>query len=307
MYHYVRPREGLDGQGVRGLTVEAFAEQLDELTRTLEPLHWADVPAWFRGGKPIPSRTFLLTFDDGLKDHVEWVLPALERRGLRGIFFVSGMPLAERRMLDAHAIHLLLSKMGEANLRESLLAWLNEQEPQTPWWQRVDESAATRRWHYEPRSLAMLKHLLMITLSASLRRKALDALVERHVGASRTWAERWYLNADEVKAIHERGHTIGIHGYSHEPLATLSADEQRHDLARTVEWLDGRLGPGVRPVSYPYGSYNDQTVSACADLGLPHAFTTERRWVTNACHPLRIPRVDAKDVLAELREHVRCG
>src|SRR5579875_1857941 len=52
----------------------------------------------------------VLTFDDGLKDHYQYVLPVLVERGLWGIFYVPTMFYQHHQFLDVHKIHLLLGK-----------------------------------------------------------------------------------------------------------------------------------------------------------------------------------------------------
>ena len=54
----------------------------------------------------------LLTFDDGLSDHYQYVLPELRRRGLWGIFYIPAGPYQSGRMLDVHCIHLLIGRYG---------------------------------------------------------------------------------------------------------------------------------------------------------------------------------------------------
>ncbi|MFQ5590589.1 MAG: hypothetical protein ACE5HE_05455, partial [Phycisphaerae bacterium] len=84
MYHYVHDPESSKCANVAGLTVSAFAAQLDELTRTLSPTDWPSLYACLQGRGSLPRRSFLLTFDDGLADHADVVLPMLEERGLHG-------------------------------------------------------------------------------------------------------------------------------------------------------------------------------------------------------------------------------
>ncbi len=57
----------------------------------------------------------LLTFDDGLSEHHDYVLPILKELGLWGIFYVATGPMNTRIMLDVHRVHLLLGRLGGAN------------------------------------------------------------------------------------------------------------------------------------------------------------------------------------------------
>ena len=53
----------------------------------------------------------ILTFDDGLKDHI-WAAEELKKRKLTGIFFVSTQPYEKKEILDVHKSHIVLGKVG---------------------------------------------------------------------------------------------------------------------------------------------------------------------------------------------------
>jgi len=52
------------------------------------------------------------------------------------------------------------------------------------------------------------------------------------------------------------------------------------------------LGPELRPFSYPYGSFTNQSAALCRKVGFAQAFTTQERWLTQADDPHLWPRVD---------------
>lgn len=304
MYHYVHdcgrlPKPGLSRipPGLPGLSSRQFRAQLDGLCTSLEPVDWPTLYSWMDGRASIPERSFLLTFDDALADHAQTVLPILQERGLRGVFFVPGAVLTARRMLPAHAIHLLLEALDEQTLERELLGYIAEHGGAgTDWAACVDMSTARVLYHYEPPARARLKYLLTITLPVELRDAALDALFRRYIGSPERWAGHWYLGWEDLAEMQSSGHTIGAHGYGHEPYSRLTPAERREDLRQAAEVLRDGLGPDIRPLSYPYGRFDDDTCDACRAAGFVHAFTTESRWVTDGCDRFRLPRVDTIDV-----------
>ena len=58
-----------------------------------------------------PDGSFL-TFDDGLRDHRDFVLPVLRQRGLFGLFYVASGPAITGRILDVHKAQIALGRMG---------------------------------------------------------------------------------------------------------------------------------------------------------------------------------------------------
>jgi peptidoglycan/xylan/chitin deacetylase (PgdA/CDA1 family) len=315
MYHYVHDDERLPGPGlpsvppgIPGLTSRDFKAQLDHLCRLMEPIAWPTLYAWLAGRGSIPNRCFLLTFDDGLADHANTVLPILQERRLRGVFFVPGAVLSAHRLLPAHAVHLLLAVLDEQTLERELLEYLaSSNESGCDWVPHADPAAATRMYHYEPPARAWLKYLLTVTLPTDLRNGAVRDLFERHIGSPTRWARHWYMGWDELADMESSGHTIGGHGYCHEPYSRMTPPERKDDMRRVAMLLNDGLGPDPRPFSYPYGQTDNDTRAVCREAGFVHAFTTERRWVSCRGDVLSLPRVDTIDVGAMLeREEVSC-
>ena len=49
----------------------------------------------------------MLTFDDGYKDHVNYVLPELAKNKISGFFFPVGSTVMENTVLDINIIHAI--------------------------------------------------------------------------------------------------------------------------------------------------------------------------------------------------------
>lgn len=300
MYHYVRDVGPSATEGIVALSPRALEDQLDALCAVAEPIDWPMLRAWTQGERNLPACCFLLTFDDGLADHAEIVAPILDARGLRGTFFVAGETLTNPRMLPAHAVHLLVANLGYDHFARELHEMLHTLDPQRDWTDDADESDALRTYHYEPPDRARLKYQLNMVLPAELRNAAIDALFERFVGSTAEWSRRWYLQWDQLRAMQEKGHTIGGHGHSHEPLGRMSPDDQRRDIESVAAVLEGGLGRGVRPFCLPFGSHNEATSKFCRAAGFAHAFTTERNWIDATTDLTLLPRIDTIHVRQEI-------
>jgi peptidoglycan/xylan/chitin deacetylase (PgdA/CDA1 family) len=300
MYHYVRKVDSPTTEGIVPLSPQAFEDQLDALCTVAQPIDWPALRAWTLGEGNLPACSFLLTFDDGLADHAEIAAPILEAHGLRGTFFVAGEVLIRPRMLPAHAIHLLVASLGYDRFARELQEMLHKLDHQRDWTDDLDESDALTTYHYEPPDRARLKYLLNMVLPAGLRNAAVDDLFERFIGSPTEWARHCYLRWDQLRAMQERGHTIGGHGYSHEPLGRMNAGDQRRDIEAVAAVLNEGLGREARPLSLPFGSFNEMTSRFCREAGFAHAFTTERDWIDAAANLTLLPRIDTIHVRQEI-------
>lgn len=296
MYHYVHEPEASLAGGVKGMSPDAFAKQVDDLCRRFEPLAWSDLSRGMVDRETLPNLSFHLTFDDGLADHVRNVLPILDRRGLKGTFFVPGSILVHPGMLPAHAIHVLLAALGDAALLGGVRDALAHKGVSHEGITAGIERHAQRMYHYETPERAILKYVLTVHLPPAIRNEVIRALFFEHIGDPKTWGRRWYLTVDELRSMRQAGHTIGGHGYHHEPFARMSSAEKQRDMALCAEVLDAFLDNEARPFSYPYGSVDEETCRLCRAFGFTFAFTTESSWSTPDHGAMRLPRVDAVNV-----------
>ena len=79
------------------------------------------------------------------------------------------------------------------------------------------------------------------------------------------WAES---NEELVRAIADRGHELGNHGYRHPDWTTLSSAEIEADLATTERIADRLTGRSVRPWARPpYGAVDERVLDVLDALG----------------------------------------
>ncbi|TXE85104.1 polysaccharide deacetylase [Campylobacter peloridis] len=117
MYHYVKDKTNLPY--FRYLSLENFKKQLDFFENKFGFVKYDDFIN-FKKTKNYESikNKILLTFDDGLKDHFDFVFPELLKRKIFGIFFIPTKILNYKKALDVHRIHYLLGKYGGGGIKQ---------------------------------------------------------------------------------------------------------------------------------------------------------------------------------------------
>ena len=281
MYHYVR-----DGAPVHARTVAELEAQLDFVAQSHEVLRVADVAA-----RDWPPNACLLTFDDGLREHLETVAPALEARGLTGCFCPPAQPVLERRVLDVQKTQWLLGTMPDhAALGDELLA-LAGLEDETAF-----RAANTPPHRYDPPETVFVKRALQDGLPEPTRRTVLDRLFREHVtDDERAFADELYLTLDECRELVRRGHDVIGHGYEHRRLGLLDEAAQRAEIERSRALVD-EVG-GTWALCYAYGSRNETTLRLLEKARCAFALTTDPRRATPDDPLLELPRIDTNDLL----------
>ncbi|MGD0778868.1 MAG: polysaccharide deacetylase family protein [Candidatus Solibacter sp.] len=297
-YHYVRDVAGTRHAGIKALAVSDFYAQLDSLSGALE-MATPESSMAFLAGKYRPSRDLcLLTFDDGLREHLTRVTPVLADRGIQAIFFVITSCLEEGSVAPVHMNHFLTAELGFEPYRRLFLEALRNVAPDALASARVDVPVARRTYPWDDRATACFKYLFNFALHPSVRDSVVGGLFERYLGGERQFARELYVSWSGAREMQSCGMVIGGHSHRHRPLATLTDGELAWDLNTSRDLLERRLMPQpLWPFSYPYGklsSYTQGTVDRLRALGFDCCFSTEEGCNEPGVDLFALRRVDTR-------------
>lgn len=103
--------------------------------------------------------------------------------------------------------------------------------------------------------------------SGRFTEELLDGLTQRGVHATFfLCGYRLEDFSDLAQRIHQEGHEIGLHGYSHDSMAEMSAQQIRQELEDTLALLP--QGCSVRLMRPPGGASASQVKQVCEDMDL---------------------------------------
>lgn len=79
------------------------------------------------------------------------------------------------------------------------------------------------------------------------------------------WADD---NVDAVRKIYSDGHEVASHGYFHKDHSRMSLEENLQEIRPGVKLLNMICGDEIKLFAPPSGAFGENTVAACAELGL---------------------------------------
>ena len=294
MYHYVRP-DRADLPYFRHLHVDDFEQQLDYFAREYGFVSQADFLACFASG--IAPGGVVLTFDDGLKDHHEYVLPRLLERGLWGLFYVPTGVYAEGALLDVHRVHLLLGRNGGAVVFAALQEIVTD-DMLTHGHVREFRTETYKRQQNDE-YVSLVKKTLNFYIGYQHRPAVMAALVRRLLPDEAEQAAAYYMTPAELRAMQAAGMLLGSHTVTHPVLSKLAAADQEREIRELFAFLEGATGGlPVRTFCYPYGGYHTftpDTERLLAEHGCRFAFNVEPKDVDAEFltgRPQALPRYD---------------
>ena len=116
MYHYVRNKNKMFPY-YNILTKSDFRTQLKDFSKVGFISNYNEL--FFNSNK------YLLTFDDGFKDHI-YAAELLKKYNATGLFFIPTLPLKNKDILDVHKTHLITGKIKGSEILNELKKYLIE-------------------------------------------------------------------------------------------------------------------------------------------------------------------------------------
>jgi peptidoglycan/xylan/chitin deacetylase (PgdA/CDA1 family) len=268
LYHRIAE----DGDDPFGLCVSPahFAAQLDLLAADYEPVSLGELVARVQAGEAT-RREVAITFDDGYRDNLELALPLLQGRGIPATFFISS-----GQVLSGRAF----------------------------WWDQLEGALLRNPKPASPHLAFDELHDRMVGMPPAERDAALAAILAAGPEECAARPSRRPLTASDVRAIAADARMeIGAHSVNHAMLTGLGAAERRAEIRQSRADLESMAGRTVRAFAYPYGYFDDATVSEAREQGIEFGCTCMPRRVRRTDDPLRLPRLEARDCGADEFAH----
>jgi peptidoglycan/xylan/chitin deacetylase (PgdA/CDA1 family) len=233
-YHIVSDRRVRHVDGLYSFrTVKEFEADLEVLLRFFRPVSLDDFLAYRAGRSPLPKKSVLLTFDDGLSECYSIIAPILKSKGIPALFFLCSAFVDNQEMAYDHKKTLLISAIKEKGLTAA-----QDRELKA-----LFESVGI----FESENLAAL---------ASVnygRKRVLDEVAGRlnidfieYLKVAKP-----YVTSVQVAEMLRMGHAIGAHSIDHPRYTDVPLCEQLRQTRESVNFLTERFQIPYRVFSFP--------------------------------------------------------
>lgn len=249
MFHRVLPVGLMEGADpAYTVSTDLFRQCLSFFRRHYVIVGMDAVIAAQGGGKKLPGRSLLITFDDGWDDTLAFAAPCLAAEAMPAAVFVSTDAVADQG---------------------------------SRWWQEVLLAA----WRQGRARFDQLWNAIAADGDAPAAGGALDLLLRYGAAAAadrdaalRPWCQdssvRDMLTPERLQALATTGMAVGAHGAAHLPLTLI--DQPGADLERSWRRLSGWLAGAFSPVlSFPHGRHGPALISAAFSTGFKLLFTSD--------------------------------
>jgi len=229
---------------------------------------------------PLCSGVFL-SFDDGMSNNMDIVLPILALYGITAMFGVcTGILKGDIKFIWRERIFLLLRSLLNKKLIFPDLPSISNKEINPA---NINSIAFTItafiQAHHKMDTVYQYLEEIENRNNFKIENNIFDRL--RYIP----------MNLEEVKSLSASGHLIVSHTHTHRKLSMLSADQVLYELKTSKDYLSQNIG-NCNIIVYPYGTdaeINNIVKEKAKEVGYEHAFMN----CNNNLHdPMSIPRIN---------------
>ncbi|MEL6863779.1 MAG: polysaccharide deacetylase family protein [Bacteroidota bacterium] len=218
-------------------TARQFEADLDYLLRYFQPVDMDTLAAHLLHGKALPTKAFMLSFDDGLKEVYEVAAPILKRKGLAATVFVNSAFVDNQALFFRYKASLLIDAIeGKA--------------PSTTVQKRIEKQLKT----IAPLHSTIRQKLLSIRFHQSEVLDQIAATLEFDFEAFLK-EKQPYLSRVQLEALVQQGFSIGAHSIDHPLYEELSLDQQIDQTQESVHFVRDHFHPNFKSFAFPFSDH----------------------------------------------------
>lgn len=217
--------------------VKDFIKDLDFLLKNYTPIDYYNLKALIDNGKSPGKNSFLLTFDDGLREFHDIISPILLQKGIPSICFLNSDFIDNKKMFYRYKAGLLINAFSKNAMllkKDNVLKW------------------------FYLHSLGKQNNFSKTILSVNFRnQRFLDDLAQLiNLDFNQYLLEQQpYLTGLQINSLINKGFYFGSHSCNHPEYSYLSMHEQIQQTKESVIEITNRFSLSYKTFAFPFTDY----------------------------------------------------
>lgn len=271
-------------------SIKQFESDIDWLLKYYEPISMDQLVDLVKNRRPFKKNSFILTFDDGLKEIKDQIAPILLRKGIPAIFFINSGFVDNKDLFYRYKASVLIERLSVLNSQKL------EQLKKILKIESINKEA-------------IQSEILKINYSNKFLLDDLASEVEFSF-ENYLRKEKPYLSVDDLKDLQKKGFAIGAHSIDHPEYFNLSLDDQINQTVNSVNWVKEKINPRYNVFAFPFTDYQVSKAffdKVFSDDGLKLDLSFGCAGIKDDYHSLHLQRLAIEEYNGEAAIIVRTG
>ena len=268
MYHRVGPMNDKWKFDPFPIHQDLFEQHIQYLIKNFEIISLNNLTKMIAEGNN-PEGAVAITFDDGYKDNYEFAYPILKKYRVPATIFPAINYIESNKLFWWDELNYVLyhTDLNYIDLEDIGIYQLDSNENKIK--AALSIANELKQLHYnkiEP-ILENLTNLADVNIP--------DKLCKQNT-----------LSWNEIKKMNKNGIDFGAHTLNHPSLTNITLDEAKWEILESKNCIEEVLDNEVKSFAFPYGAFNEKTVSLVKNLGFNSSVTVIPGFVNNSVNEL---------------------
>jgi peptidoglycan/xylan/chitin deacetylase (PgdA/CDA1 family) len=215
---------------------KAFIQDLDFLLKNYQPIDVVSLQNMMAHGEKPKKNTFLLTFDDGLREFYEVIAPILLQKGVPAVCFLNSDFIDNKDLMFRYKASLLIDEIEKnKNILSNNKAkeWLHEN---IKYGIDIQQFILSLRYHQKN---------ILDELTNSIEVNFYDYLTQK----------KPYLTAEQVNDLINKGFHFGAHSCDHPEYQFIDLQEQLRQTKQSINEVVRKFNLSYQYFAFPFTDY----------------------------------------------------
>lgn len=213
--------------------IKEFEKDIDFLLRNYSPISLSGILDSIKNNQFLPKNSFLLTFDDGLREMYSIVAPILKEKGTPATFFICSAFLDNQQLFYRHKASIIIEILRKSD-KASLMDKINDIFLANKIQSNDLRTSILSIEYHQKHVLDEIASILDIDFNGYLVKY------------------QPYLSSDQIKKLIKDGFTVGAHSIDHPLYSSLSLQDQLHQTRESVKLVRDKFSLDYGAFAFPF-------------------------------------------------------
>lgn len=207
-----------------------FIEDLDFLLKHFKPIDYFEFEQLVKSDEEPKQPSFLLSFDDGLREFHDVIAPILLKKGVPALCFLNSDFIDNKALFYRYKVSLLIEELSKGGNKAGIAEWFSKHGA----------------GHTDIKSL-----LLSIKYD---QQDILDELAEvlNYSFDEYLLNKQPYLSSEQINSLKAKGFQFGAHSIDHPEYRFLSQEEQLRQTKESMEKVCSQFDLDYKTFAFPF-------------------------------------------------------